>query len=89
MSLSPPAAAGPAGGPGSESDSGIALRVRAGPGPEGPGPTVLTGGGPLSVVKSHFNRTRSFVIEQLLSKSEKRFVRTHWLQEVLGLSEVL
>ncbi len=43
----------------------------------------------LSVVKSHFNRTRSFVIEQLLSKSEKRFVRTHWLQEVLGLSEVL
>ncbi len=42
-------------------------------------------------MKSHFNQPRSFVIEQLLlvSKSEKRFVRTHWLQEVLGLSEVL
>jgi hypothetical protein len=43
----------------------------------------------LSVLKSHFNRARSFVLKQLLSKSEKRFVRTHWLQEVLGLSEVL
>ncbi len=45
------------------------------------------GFGSLSVVKSHFNRPCSFVLEQLLSKSEKRFVRTHWLQEVLGLSE--
>ncbi len=43
----------------------------------------------LSVLKSHFNRPHSFVLEQLLSKSEKRFVRTHCLQEVLGLSEVL
>ena len=31
-------------------------------------------------LKSHFNRTRNFVLEQLWSKSEKRFVRTHWLQ---------
>ncbi len=43
----------------------------------------------LSVLKSHFNRPRSFVIEQLLIKSEKRFVRAHWLQEELGLLEVL
>ncbi len=41
----------------------------------------------LSVLKSHFARARSFVLEQLLSKSKKRFVRTHLLQEVLGLSE--
>ncbi len=41
------------------------------------------------VLKSHFARPRSFVLEQVFSKSERRFVRTHWLQEVLGLSEVL
>ncbi len=49
----------------------------------------LHAGQDLSVVKSHFKRPHSFVLEQLLSKSEKRFVRTHWLQKVLGLSEVL
>ncbi len=34
----------------------------------------------LSVLKSHFNRACIGLFEQLLSKSEKRFVRTHWLQ---------
>jgi len=34
----------------------------------------------LSVVKSHFNPTCIGLFKQLLSKSEKRFVRTHWLQ---------
>ncbi len=43
----------------------------------------------LSVLKSHFARPCIRLFKQLLSKSEKRFVRTHWLQEVLGLSEVL
>ncbi len=38
---------------------------------------------------SHFNPACIGVYKQLLSKSEKKFVRTHWLQEVLGLSEVL
>ncbi len=58
--------------------------------PGGPvGPEDTTVGDRLSVLKSHFNRTRSFVLKQLLSKCEKGFVRTHWLQEVLGLSEVL
>ena len=42
---------------------------------------------PLSVLKSHFNPASITVLKQLLSKSEKRFVHTHWLQE--GLSEVL
>jgi len=45
--------------------------------------------GDLSVLKSHFKRACIGLFKQLLSKSEKRFVRTHWLQEVLGLSEVL
>ncbi len=43
----------------------------------------------LSVLKSHFNLACIGLFKQLLSKSEKRFVRTHWLQGVLGLSEVL
>ncbi len=43
----------------------------------------------LSILKSHFNPTCIGLFKQLLSKSEKRFVRTHWLQEVFGLSEVL
>ncbi len=43
----------------------------------------------LSVLKSRFNPACSFVFKQLLSKSEKRFVRTHGFQEMLGLSEVL
>ncbi len=38
---------------------------------------------------SHFAPTCITVLKQLLSKSEKRFVRTHWLQEGLGLSEAL
>ncbi len=43
----------------------------------------------LSVLRSHFAPACIGVYKQLLSQSEKRFVRTHWLQEVLGLSEVL
>ncbi len=45
----------------------------------------------LSVLKSHFKfkTTCKTVVEQLLSKCEKRFVGTHWLQEGLGLSEAL
>jgi hypothetical protein len=43
----------------------------------------------LSVLKSHFAPTCITVLKQLLSKSEKRFVHTHWMQEGLGLSEVL
>ncbi len=43
----------------------------------------------LSVLKSHFNPASITVLKQLLSKSEKRFVGTHWVQEGLGLSEVL
>ncbi len=43
----------------------------------------------LSVLKSHFDSACMTVSKQLLSKSEKRFVGTHWLQEGLGLSEVL
>ena len=43
----------------------------------------------LSVLKSHFNPASITVLKQLLSKSEKRFVHTHWVQEGLGLSEVL
>jgi hypothetical protein len=43
----------------------------------------------LSVLKSHFDSTCITVLKQLLSKSEKRFVGTYWLQERLGLSEVL
>ncbi len=34
----------------------------------------------LSVLKSHYNRACIGLFKQLLSKSEKRFVRTHWLQ---------
>ncbi len=34
----------------------------------------------LSVLKSHFAPTCIGLFKQLLSKSEKRFVRTHWLQ---------
>ncbi len=34
----------------------------------------------LSVLKSHFNRACIGLFKKLLSKSEKRFVRTHWLQ---------
>ncbi len=41
----------------------------------------------LSVLKSHFDLTCITVLKQLLSKSEKRFVGTHWVQEGLGLSE--
>jgi hypothetical protein len=33
----------------------------------------------LSVLKSHFARACIGLFKQLLSKSEKRFVRTHWL----------
>jgi hypothetical protein len=43
----------------------------------------------LSVLRSHFAPASPACIgvhKQLLSKSEKRFVRTHW---VVGLSEVL
>ncbi len=43
----------------------------------------------LSVLKSHFDSACITVLKQLLSKSEKRFVGTHWLQEGLGLSELL
>ena len=43
----------------------------------------------LSVLKSHFNQDCIGDCKQLLSKSEKRFVHTHWVQEGLGLSEVL
>ncbi len=43
----------------------------------------------LSVLQSHFNSTCITVLKQLLSKSEKRFDGTHWVQEWLGLSEVL
>jgi hypothetical protein len=41
----------------------------------------------LSVLKSHFNPDCIGDCKQLLSKSEKRFVHTHWVQEGLGLSE--
>jgi hypothetical protein len=44
---------------------------------------------PLSVLKSHFAPACIGDCKQLLSKSEKRFVHTHWVQEGLGLSEVL
>ena len=45
----------------------------------------------LSVVnlKSHFNPTCIGLFKQLLSKSEKRFVHAHWLQEGWGLSEAV
>ncbi len=43
----------------------------------------------LSVLKSHFDSACMTVLKQLLGKSEKRFVGTHWLQEELGLSEEL
>ncbi len=43
----------------------------------------------LSVLKSHFNPASITVLKQLLSKSEKRLVHTHWVQEGLGLLEVL
>ena len=43
----------------------------------------------LSVLKSHFNPACIGDCKQLLSKSEKRFVHTHWVQEGLGLSEAL
>ena len=45
--------------------------------------------GGLSVLKSHFNPACIGDCKQLLSKSEKRFVHTLWVQEGLGLSEVL
>ncbi len=34
----------------------------------------------LSVLKSHFKRACIGLFKQLLSKRERRFVRTHWLQ---------
>ena len=43
----------------------------------------------LSDLKSHYNQACKTVVKQLLSKSEKRFVYTHWVQEGLGLSEAL
>ena len=53
--------------------------------------TVVQVGTPqaLSVLKSHFNPDCIGDCKQLLSKSEKRFVHTHWVQEGLGLSEAL
>ena len=42
----------------------------------GPGPSVL----PVKSHPSHFKRACIGLFEQLLGKSEKRFVRTHWLQ---------
>ncbi len=43
----------------------------------------------LSVLKSHFKVARIGLFKQLYRLCERRFVRTHWLQEVLGLLEVL
>ncbi len=45
----------------------------------------------LSVLKSHFAWACIGLFKQLYRLCERRFVRTHsgWLQEVLGLSEVL
>jgi len=51
--------------------------------------SVCSSGLRLSVLKSHFDLACITVSKQLLSKSEKRFVHTHWVQEGLGLSEVL
>jgi hypothetical protein len=55
---------------------------------------VARGVGPLrgtvlSVLKPHFDSACIGDCKQLLSKSGKTFVHTHWVQEGLGLSEVL
>jgi hypothetical protein len=43
----------------------------------------------LSVLKSHFNRTRSFVLNSCIVFCERRFVRTFDLQKGFSLSEAV